>query len=108
MKFFDDHGNGIKEYYHREGDKVYIKTTQDVENALDLNKRDRNNDSGNWKGDFHKVASVPLSLMAIWNKELKDSGHPNPNILAKENSHILWRKLNDRMYGKLRTKEGNI
>jgi len=79
-----------------------IKKTQDVEPYLKQNQIERNAQETGWKGDLHKVATVPIVLIEKWNKEF------GCNILKKENRHLLMLKLNDRDNSKLRTKEGRI
>lgn len=107
MKLFDAK-DGVNTYFHQDGDKTILRRTQDVQNALDMNARDRNADSGNWKGDFHKVASIPYIVIDQWRNELKAQGAHNPEPLARENHKWFIAKLNDYNYSKLRTKEGRI
>lgn len=82
--------------------KTVVKKTQDVQGYLDQNQRERSNQVEGWKGDLHKIASVPMVLIEEWNKEF------GCNILLAENRHLLMLKLNDRNYQKLRTKEGKV
>lgn len=88
--------------YDEMNDRTIIKKTQDVEGYLDRNRAERNNQVSGWRGDLHKVASVPFVLIEEWCKEF------GCNILAKENRHLLMLKLRNRDYNKLRTKEGQI
>ena len=89
------------QYDHTSGKSV-IKKTQDVAPYIDQNKVERNNQNSGWKGDLHKVASVPLVIIEQWCKEF------GCNILQTENRHLLMLKLRDRDNSKLRTKEGRI
>ena len=99
----DVNGDIIETFHYDEmTGKSVVKKTQDVEPYLDRNQREKNLQSSGWKGDLHKVASVPLVLIEQWSKEL------GVNILEKANRHLLMLKLNDRNYSKLRTKEGRL
>jgi hypothetical protein len=102
-EIIDVRGDVIESYEYDEIEKKsVIKTTQDVEPYLDQNQVERNSQSSGWKGDLHKVATVPLIMIEKWSKEL------GCNILEKKNRHLLMLKLNDRDYSKLRTKEGRL
>ncbi len=106
MLFDYDHQTGIKETFHKEGGKIVIAKSQDVESMLSMNKIDRNNALG-WKGGMHKVASVPLIVADQWREELKAQGR-NPNPFCNENRLFLTAKLNNSDFQKLRTKEGVV
>lgn len=106
MLFDYDPFTGIREDFHTEEGKIVISKAQDVESMLDHNQIDRNNDSG-WKGDMHKVASIPLIVCEQWIEELKALGR-NPNLFHESNKLWFVSKLNNSDWGKLRTKEGVI
>lgn len=98
----DCRGNAL---YHEFDEKTGSGTFRVVEDAapiLDFNSEKRNNDSGNWKGEMHHVASIPPTVWANWWKEF--SGNP----MAPENRPRLMKKLNDRDWEKLRTKKGRL
>ena len=82
--------------------RTIVSKHQDVEPYLDEIARQRNQQESGWKGDLHKVATVPMVIIDQWNQEFKC------NVLLKENRHLLMLKLNDPNYSKLRTKEGRI
>lgn len=106
-RIFDiDPLTGIIEKFHKEEGKIIISKTQDVENTLIHNKADRAENTG-WKGDMHKVASIPLIIADMWREELKAQGR-NPNPFCNENRPFLIAKLNNRDWAKLRTKDGTI
>lgn len=107
MQEFDSF-SGILETYSKDGTKTVVKRTQDVESIIDCNTIERNAMQTGWKGDFHKVASIPLIVIEQWREELKASGKPNINPLAKENKAWFIARLNNRDFQKLRTKDGNI
>lgn len=102
-QFFSEE-DGVKTYYQydaSEGKNVF-KTVQDVEPLLDLNRRALNQESGNWKGDMHHVASIPAVLYMEWWREF--GGNP----MLPENKPKLMRKLMDRDFSKLRVKSGSL
>ena len=105
-----DRFTGIEETFTKDPmtGQVHIKKIQDVEGLLDLNLADKNNANKSWRGDMHKVASIPLIFIEQWREELKAMGAPNINPLARENKNFFIAKLNSRDWAKLRTKEGCI
>jgi hypothetical protein len=105
-----DYHTGITETYHKDAmtGKIHVKQEQDVEGLFSLNAIDRNTAKTGWKEEFHKVASIPLNIINIWREEMKASGYPNPNPLAKEHERWLIAKINSSDFLKLRTKEGVI
>jgi len=90
--------------YHMvdEDGKGHFKTELAAQPFIDRNTKAKNNESGNWKGDLHHVASIdPVTWQAWWNEF---GGNP----MAPENKPKLMAKLNDRDYSKLRVKSGRI
>ena len=110
MKFFDyDPYSKIREDIGRSDDgKIIIKSTADVEQELRENTIERNSKPEGWKGDFHKVASIPKIIALQWVEELKRMGAPCTNPFDNRNRAFLIAKLNNRDFGKLRTKDGNL
>lgn len=108
MRLLDyDRFTGISDYYDKVDGKVVIRSVQDVEPMLDHNLVDRNSAQTGWKGDMHKVASIPLIVVEQWTNELKRQGR-DPRPFAKCNRPFLIAKLNDKSWSKLRTKDGAI
>ena len=105
-----DRHTGILETYEKDINtgQVRVKKTQDVEGIFKLNQREKNDNSNGWRGEFHKVASIPLVIVDQWREELKAQGASNPDPLAKENKMFLIAKLNNSDFSKLRTKEGRL
>lgn len=105
-----DRFTGIVETFKKDDltGKIHIKKSQDVEGLLDLNSADRTSSNNSWRGDMHKVASIPLIFIEQWREELKAMGSANINPLARENKLFFIAKLNSRDWAKLRTKEGRI
>jgi hypothetical protein len=88
--------------------KIHIKKEQDVHPFLDANKTEMSMQSGGFKGDMHKMASIPPIVLEMWREDMKAKGYPNPNPLAVENRKYLLSKLNDPAWNFLRTKQGII
>lgn len=85
-----------------DGKRVVRKLTQDVEPYFEANARERSETAGGWKGELHKVASIPL---VVFEQMCKEAGC---NLLKPENKGKLIAMLNNKDYLKLRTKEGRI
>lgn len=88
--------------------KISIHKAQDVNPFFQANQRDMQNSSRNWKGNWHKVASIPPIIIEMWREELKAKGAPDCNPLAAVNKSFLIAKINSGDYSKLRTKEGRV
>ena len=70
----------VREMFHVEdptGKDTVIESVQDVTEILADNKAERNtfDEKAGWKGDVHKVASIPI---VVW-EELKRKGLDNDN-----------------------------
>lgn len=97
----------VTEIFHKDAhdpSKFHVEIVQDVAKYLKANKHQFNQtEKGtSWKGDMHKVASIPESVLAMWWKEL------GSNPLSKENRGWLVAKLNSREFYRLRTRAGSI
>ena len=102
-KILDVNGDMIQtHHYDRATDTSSVCTTQDVNPYLDQNRAELNADSGSWKGDLHKIASVPMSVVELWAVEL------GSNPLSAENRAWFQAKVRSSEYSKLRTKGGKI
>lgn len=99
----DRHGDMIETIkLSDDGKKVVKQLSQDVQPYFEANARERIDNTGGWKGDFHKVASIPLVVFEQMNKEA------GCNLLKHENRDKLIALLNSSDYLKTRTKEGRI
>ena len=105
-----DSFTGITETYYKDPStgKVGIKSSQDVDKIFHANVAECNNAVSNWGGDFHKVASIPLNFINMWQEELRMMGADNINPLSKENRDFLIAKINSRDWAKIRTKSGRV
>ncbi len=89
--------------------KTHVKTYQNVDKILDANKQDMNANIGQgWKGDFHKVASVPWVVAIEWRNELIRQGASNPDPFHQSNKKYLIAKLNSSDFSNIRTKGGKL
>lgn len=98
---FDSYG-GVNVDYRKIDGKSVFRYRSDCSANLDINKQEANAANKGWRGDMHKVASVPLIVVEMWWKEL------GSDPFSKENRAWLIAKLNSREFSSLRTKEGRI
>jgi hypothetical protein len=96
----DVHGDVIETTTIKDG-RVVRHRSQDVEGYFKRNAAERAEGAG-WKGDFHKVASIPL---VVFEEMCKQAG---VNLLAPEHKPKLMAMLNERDWLKVRTKEGRV
>jgi hypothetical protein len=90
---------GITRYWHYDSssDTAVIETVQDATDLVDANKAAFNSAESGWKGDMHKVASIPLNVYY----DLKEKG-----ILDNQQALKAW--LNDPENRYFRTKPGRV
>ena len=105
-----DAQTGIIETFNQDkmSGKITIHKEQDVQPFLESNKREMTDQSSGFKGDMHKMASIPPIVLEMWREEMKAQGYSNPNPLAVENRVFLKLKLNSPDWNFLRTKQGVI
>ncbi len=101
---------GIIETFNKDSmtGKIHIHKEQDVNPFLESNKAEQSAQTGGFKGDMHKMASIPPIVLEMWREDMKAKGYPNPNPLARENLSYLKARLNDPAWNFLRTKQGVI
>ena len=60
-----------REYFHYdvERDAFTIERIQETDPIVEANKRNFNDASGNWRGDMHKIASIPMDLFMQLQKQ---------------------------------------
>jgi len=100
QRLFDhDPVSGITTWfqYHDENDAFSLHTVQETDDVVDANKRDFNGAASNWRGDMHKVASIPMTLYM----DLKKQG-----IIDDEKAFKKW--LNDPDNRYFRTRPGKV
>jgi len=104
-----DEQTDIIEHYSKDGDgKIKVYQTQDVQPFLAHNKLAEESNQGGFKGDWHRMASIPPIVITMWTEELKAKGADCVNPLDAKNRKFLLGKLNDPAWNKLRTKQGVI
>lgn len=100
--------NDVVTRSYREGDKIVVQRTQDVEGYLEQNKRELN-EAPSWRpyaGDgcnMRKVASIPMIVIEQWMKEGINIFDPSPETQRK-----IADKLNSNEYAALRTYPGRV
>ena len=107
MKRLLESSSDTAEIFHKDASdpgKFHIEIVQDVAPYLKANAAQYNEtEKGTkWKGEFHKVASIPEVVYAEWFKEL------GSNPFSKANRKWLIAKLNNRDFYRLRTRAGTI
>lgn len=99
-KLFDyDFETGRSVWHYFDGEKDVFKETYPADQLVDENAAMRNAAAPGWKGDWHKVASIPLN--EVYDKELH-------RAISEGETKYLNRYLNDSDNRAWRTKEGNI
>lgn len=84
-----------------DGEKTHIRTDYPIAATLSENRAERNAADKAWKGDWHKVASVPLNLAFDDNLGLMRAHNEG-------DTKYVARWLNDADNRAWRTKEGNV
>lgn len=83
--------------YNPDGSTTY-RTDYPVENLIRENRDFRNALNPGWKGDWHKVASIPLN---VFHEQLAEA-------TRQDDMRYVSRWLNDSDHAKFRTKEGTV
>ena len=99
------HEDGVTRTFHFDemAKKSTIQVHQDVSGYLRQNTRAYNDSTdSNWKGDLHKIASIPVVVVEQWWKEL------GSDPFSEQNRAWLTARLNNRDFYKLRTKTGRV
>jgi len=99
-RLFDhDPETGITRWFHFDdaNDQFYIQTRQETQDIVDQNMREANEAKSGWTGDWHKVASIPLTTFM----ELQKKGITQDQAALKK-----W--LNDPDNAYFRTKYGTV
>jgi len=94
-----DPAANVKTYftYDDDRDAFSVETVQETDDVVDANKRDFNDAQTGWRGDMHKVASIPMTLYMT----LKRQGVIDDPVALKR-----W--LNDPENRYFRTKPGRV
>ena len=86
-------------HYDPSTERVVIDTVQDVTDIVEAAKRSHRqfDERSNWKGDLHRVASIPLTILF----QLREQG-----ILDDQDAFKKW--LNERDNQVFRTRPGRV
>jgi len=84
-----------------DGEKVIFRTDTPVVQSLEENLIARNASSSDWKGDYHRIASVPMQLLYDDNLGLNKA-------IQQGDDKYLSRWLNDSGNSGWRTKAGTV
>ena len=98
----------IEHYSKDDNGKIKVYQTQDVKPFLQHNNTYKDANGSGFKGDWHRMASIPPIVIVQWTEELKAKGADNTNPLDAQNRKFLLSKLNSPEWNKLRTKQGVI
>jgi hypothetical protein len=96
---------GIVEYYYADpvtGGYI-IETQQDIEHIIELNKAVVNDNDTGWKGEWHHVAHIPLSILM---KLAQDGIVTTGGEVLDEKRYRSW--LNDPENQHFRVKRGRV
>jgi hypothetical protein len=84
-----------------DGNKVIIRTDTPVQETIEQNAIARNSAAPDWKGDYHRIASVPMALLYDRNLGLNEA-------IQQGDDRYVSRWLNDADNRAFRTKEGRV
>jgi len=84
-------------HYNDADDSATFETLTEVDSFIDENKREFNDADTGWRGDMHKVASIPMTLYMDLQKQ---------GILEDPKRLKAW--LNDPENRYFRTKSGRV
>lgn len=105
-RLFDhDELTGITEYYYYDDDTggFIMESVQDVEDVIEDNKARANMAPSHWRGNWHRVASIPNVVMM----ELSKQGIVSPaGRIFDQQAFRKW--LNDRDNQLFRTRPGKV
>lgn len=99
-RLFDrDPAMGTTTYFHYDdaAGSMTLETLQETDAIVEGNKQDSNNARTGWRGDMHRIASIPMTLYM----QLKQQG-----IVDDPKAFKAW--LNDPENRYFRTKTGRV
>lgn len=82
-----------------DGSKTHFRIDQRTDEIVKANKAEMAQSRSDWRGDWHKVASVPLNI--LYASGLDDA-------IGQKDDKFLSRWLNDSDHRAFRTKGGNV
>ena len=108
MRVKDEQTDIVEHYSKDDKGKIQVYQTQDVTPFIKHNEKAREMATGGFKGDWHRMASIPPIVIVMWSEELKKMGADCCNPTDVKNRKFLLGKLNSPDWAKLRTKQGMI
>jgi hypothetical protein len=100
FELFDyDYATGRSVWRYFDGEKTIFRTDYPVHHLVEQNLLERQETPAGWKGDWHKVGSVPLNL--AYDSGLVDA-------ITQQDDKFVSRFLNDSDNRAWRTKEGRV
>lgn len=94
-----DHASGRSVWSYYDGEKTHYRVDYPVAQAIEQNTLLRNSAPSGWKGDWHKIASVPLN--ALYDTGLAEA-------MNQHDDKFISRFLNDSDNRAWRTKDGRV
>lgn len=95
---YDPHlGRMVWSYY--DGQQMHYRIDYEVSELIEQNKLEFNSASSGWKGDWHKVASIPHNIL---------HGSGFEEAMIQRDDKFVKRWLNDSDNRAWRTKEGQV
>lgn len=94
-----DHFSGRCVWRYFDGAMTHYRTDEPVSGLIEQNKLERNDCGAGWKGDWHKVGSVPLNM--AWQTGIVDA-------ISQQDDKFIAKFLNDSDNRAWRTKHGTI
>lgn len=107
IPFVGNAAQGIKRWLDYDNGELTIVTQQDASDLIEQNKREMSHSEGHWRGDIHKVGSIPLTVYYDLIKRGLVSADGNV-IDHDEVQREMTRFLNDSDNRLFRTKHGVI
>lgn len=90
-------GRSVWSYF--DGEKQHFRTDYPVDGLISENSAVRNIAERSWRGDYHRVASIPLNV--LWDSGLVEAQ-------SQGDDKFVSRWLNDGDHRAWRTKEGRV
>ncbi len=97
--FDHDPQTGRRVWVVEDGKKLHFKISYPAKQTIDENAEARASASSNWKGEYHRIASIPLNIV-------HDSGFAE--AITQQDKKWTSRFLNDGDNRAWRTKDGKV
>ncbi|NTF35560.1 hypothetical protein [Agrobacterium rubi] len=94
-----DYATGRSVWRYYDGEKTVFRTDYPVAQLVEQNAVERSHAISGWKGDWHKIGSVPSNM--AWENGLVEA-------VTQQDDKWISRMLNDSDNRAWRTKEGRV